>query len=209
MDRDQAFLDGASVCLDLLREPAVARRWPEPSALPDMSVGALACHLARQITRAAELLTTPSTLPPLATVDEHYARAAWVTTTSPDDPANDRTTDDEEARLGYQQMMTRTEADLVTVEHTLTHDTALPTVPLPWQGWSLTRPDFLLTRLLEIVVHSTDLAVSVDVTSPEFPDQVFTPVRDLLVRLAVARHGQAAFISTLTRRERSQNISAF
>jgi hypothetical protein len=31
----------------------------------------------------------------------------------------------------------------------------------------------------------------------------------LLVRLAVKRHGQSAVISTLTRRERTQAISAF
>jgi len=34
-------------------------------------------------------------------------------------------------------------------------------------------------------------------------------VRDLLVRLAVKRHGQSAVIGALTRRERTQAISAF
>jgi len=34
-------------------------------------------------------------------------------------------------------------------------------------------------------------------------------VRDLLVRLAVKRHGQSAVISALTRSERTQVISAF
>ena len=80
---------------------------------------------------------------------------------------------------------------------------------VPWQGWSLRRDDFLLTRLLEIVVHSDDLAVSIDVPAPTFPDEVFTPVLELLTRLAVGRHGQSAVISALTRRERSRNISAF
>jgi hypothetical protein len=39
----------------------------------------------------------------------------------------------------------------------------------------------------------------------EFPAEVFAPVRDLLVRLAVVRHGQSAVISS----ERTQVISAF
>lgn len=59
-------------------------------------------------------------------------------------------------------------------------------VLIPWQGWSLRRDDFLHTRALEIVVHTDDLAVSVGVPTPEFPPEVFAPVRDLLVRLACA-----------------------
>jgi len=82
-------------------------------------------------------------------------------------------------------------------------------VLIPWQGWSLRRDDFLLTRLLEIVVHADDLALSVAIATPEFPDEVFVPVRDLLVRLAVRRHGQSAIIGALSRQERSRAISAF
>ena len=41
---------------------------------------------------------------------------------------------------------------------------------IPWQGWSLTAHDFLVTRLMEIVVHSDDLAASVGLPTPEFPD---------------------------------------
>jgi hypothetical protein len=81
-------------------------------------------------------------------------------------------------------------------------------VPIPWRDWSLRREDFLLTRLLEIVVHADDLAVSAGVPTPEFPEEVFAPVRDLLVRLAVRRHGQSAVISTPARRERARSISA-
>jgi hypothetical protein len=67
----------------------------------------------------------------------------------------------------------------------------------------------LLTRMLEIVVHTDDLALSLGIRTPEFPAEVFAPVRDLLVRLAAQRHGQSAVISALTRSERSQPISAF
>lgn len=73
---DQAFLDGVAVGADLLRTEVVSHRWTEPSAFSEMTVGALACHLSRQVNRAAELLVMPSTLPVLASVDEHYARAA-------------------------------------------------------------------------------------------------------------------------------------
>ena len=94
-------------------------------------------------------------------------------------------------------------------ERLLAAGTACDVVLIPWQGWSLRRDDFLLTRMLEIVVHADDLAVSAGVRTPEFPAGVFAPVRDLLVRLAVKRHGQSAVIGALTRSERTQAISAF
>ncbi|QRP46262.1 maleylpyruvate isomerase N-terminal domain-containing protein [Amycolatopsis sp. FDAARGOS 1241] len=204
---DQPFLDAAAVCSTLLRADALRKRWAEPSALPELSVGALACHLARQVTRAAELLAAPPTLPTLAVVDEHYARAAWVTAESVHDPANDRTADDAEAAEGVDWMLARFDADLASVADRLPE--AADTVDIPWQGWSLRRDDFLHTRLLELIVHSADLAASLGVPAPEFPDAAFVPVLALLARLAVRRHGQGAVVSTLTRRERAQNISAF
>ncbi|MDQ6934262.1 MAG: maleylpyruvate isomerase N-terminal domain-containing protein [Actinomycetota bacterium] len=174
-----------------------------------MSVGALASHLGRQTVWAAELLPVVTDVLPLDSAEAHYQRAAWVRSISPDDPPNDRSTDDAEAALGATALGDRNARALLTVRGLLAAGTARDVVLIPWQGWSLRRDDFLLTRLLEIVVHADDLAVSVGVPTPEFPDDAFAPVRDLLVRLAVARHGQSAVISTLTRRERSQVISAF
>jgi hypothetical protein len=180
-----------------------------------MSVGALACHLGRQVLRVAELVPVDpeaavgTDLPVLESADAHYARAAWVTSTSPDDPVNDRSLDDADAALGHTALLERVADAFATAEAALTGGSAGDVVALPWQGWSLRRDDFLLTRLLEIVVHCDDLALSVEVPTPEFPDEVFAPVRDLLVRLAVRRHGQSAVLSTLTRRERARAISAF
>ncbi|MBO0772616.1 MAG: maleylpyruvate isomerase N-terminal domain-containing protein, partial [Actinobacteria bacterium] len=195
--------------LELIQRPEVAGGWERPSALPKMSVGALACHLGRQPVRAAELLPVATGVPPLDSADAHYHRAAWVTSSSPDDPANDRSTDDAEAALGAAALTDRAAGALETVRRLLGGGTACEVVLIPWQGWSLRRDDFLLTRMLEIVVHSGDLALSAGVPAPEFPDAVFAPVRDLLVRLAVHRHGQSAVVSALTRSERGGVIAAF
>jgi len=145
----------------------------------------------------------------LESVDAHYHRAAWVTSTSPDDPPNDRSADDAEGALGAPALADRSSAALAAVRGMLAAGIAQDVVPIPWQGWSLRRDDFLLTRMTEIVVHADDLALSVGIRTPEFPAEVFAPVRDLLVRLAVVRHGQSAVISTLSRSERTQVISAF
>ena len=206
---DSAFPVAATVALELIQRDEVRDRWLRPSVLPKMSVGTLACHLGRQVVRAAELLEAGTDVPPLESVDEHYRRAAWVMSTSPDDPPNDRSADDAEAALGAAALAGRSARALDTVRRQLAEGMARDVILVPWQGWSLRRDDFLLTRMLEIVVHTDDLALSVSVRTPEFPAEVFAPVRDLLVRLAAQRHGQSAVISALTRRERTQVISAF
>jgi hypothetical protein len=206
---DGVFPTAAAVALDLFQRRDVGEQWLRVSALPKMSVGALACHLGRQVTRAAELLPIATDVPPLECVDEHYRRAAWVTSSSPDDASNDRSTDDAEAMLGLAALADRSAEALETVRRLLVAAAAAEVVLIPWQGWSLRRDDFLLTRMLEIVVHTDDLALSVGVSTPEFPAEVFAPVRDLLVRLAVRRHGQSPIIGALSRSERTQVISAF
>jgi hypothetical protein len=208
-DLDAAFLAATPIVGDLTRRPEVARLWTRPSALPQMSIGALACHLGRQTVRAAELLPVPTRAQPLDSADAHYRHAAWVTSTSPDDPENDRSLDDAEAARGPDALQQRMAASADQVRRLLVDGSASEVVWIPWQGWALTRRDFLLTRLVEIVVHCDDLAVSVDVPTPVFPAEVFTPVSELLLRLAVLRHGQSAVIGTLTRTERSRVVAAF
>ena len=209
--RDLDFLDAADVADPLLRSPAVAQQWEQPSALEDMTVGMLACHLARQLTRAASLLPAPAeeveTLPAAA---DHYRRAAWVTATDLDDPALDRSTDASEAALGRDAMLARWGSARDDVEALVGSGAVQDVVTIPWQGWSLQRADFLLTRLVEVVTHTDDLARSVGLPTPAFPDAVFTPVLHLLATLAAERHGQADLVSALTRRERMPStISAF
>jgi hypothetical protein len=66
-----------------------------------------------------------------------------------------------------------------------------------------------VTRLLEIAVHTDDLAVSVGVPTPSLPAAVLDPVLHLLLRLAARRHGPTAVLRALSRAERAPvNISA-
>nr|WTA70468.1 maleylpyruvate isomerase N-terminal domain-containing protein [Micromonospora sp. NBC_00855] len=206
---DASFPVAASIALDLIRRPQVTERWSNPSALPHLSVGGLACHLGRQAVRAAELLPMPTDLPVLESADNHYERAAWVSEGSPDRDTVASGPDEADAARGPADLHARSARAVEEVADLLSRGAAREVVPIPWQGWALRRGDFLLTRQLEIVVHSDDLAVSVGVPTPEFPADVFEPVRDLLVRLAVRRRGQSALISALSRSERAQDISAF
>jgi hypothetical protein len=107
-------------------------------------------------------------------------------------------------------MLADVEAALADLEG-LRDDTGRPAaVQMPWWAWSLSFEDFLVTRMMEIVVHSDDLAVSVDVEPPELPGSVLEPVLSLLVGVATLRHGQAAVVRALSRAERAPaSIAAF
>jgi hypothetical protein len=206
---DAAFLGAGRTALALIRRDQIRDRWDEPSTLARMSVGMLACHLGRQLERAREILPVAGTGEPIDAA-EHYRRAAWVTATSLDDESMDRTADERQAADGYSAMVTRCGAALAAVDSLLAAGEAATVVTIPWQGWSLRRADFLLTRLVEIVVHSDDLARSVDLAMPAFEPAAFAPVLHLLADLSAARHGQSALVSALTRAERRPDtITAF
>lgn len=134
---DSAFPLAAAVALDLIQRADVRDQWRLPSALPKMSVGALACHLGSQIARAAELLPVATDAPPLESADAHYHRAAWVTSTSPDDPPNDRGTADAQAGLGAAALTDRSAEALGKVRRLLADGTARDVVLIPtcWCAW--------------------------------------------------------------------------
>ena len=80
----------------------------------------------------------------------------------------------------------------------------------PAGPWALALDDFLITRMMEIAVHSDDLAYSVGLPTPRLPDDVLEPVIDLLARLAVRRRGATAVLRALSRAERAPEVvSAF
>jgi hypothetical protein len=74
----------------------------------------------------------------------------------------------------------------------------------------LTLDDMLITRMMELAVHSDDLAVSVGVPTPELPPGAADTVIGLLTRLAVRRHGPTGVLRALSRSERAPGtIAAF
>ena len=204
MSRHQAFVDAARTATALVLDPQVEQRWREPSALAEMSIGALTSHLVAQVVSAAAGVLDPSaasTEQPVGLLD-HYERAAWVGAGL-----------DDEANVSIREGAERTAADgyagtrarLERACHQLDPWPAkTPTaVRMPWWGWSLTLDDFLLTRMMELMVHADDLAVSLGVPTPEFPRSVTRPVFMLLTALAEQKHGQTAVVRALTRSERA------
>lgn len=205
-----AFLDAADSVVALVREPAVAAAWDKPSALPKMSVSALCAHLTWQIRGVSEVLAGPAGPNQPITVLEHYARVDWARTDI-DSPTNAgiRTGAQADAAGGMTDVADRTSAAIAALRTTLGHEPAERVVHLPWTRWSLTLDDFLTTRLVEMVIHTDDLAVSVGIVTPELPGGVVNPVLELLLELSVRRHGPTTVLRALSRSERATGISAF
>ncbi|MFG3704069.1 maleylpyruvate isomerase N-terminal domain-containing protein [Micromonospora sp. NPDC047670] len=206
-----AYLTAARSALDLLADPAVAARWDEPSALPEFGVGGLAGHLASQLFQVATVLAEPVPAGEPVGLLDHYAPARWIGT-APDDEVNVgiRRAGEAVAADGPAALVDRATATLGELAAALSAQPADRVVHLARGPWSLTLDDYLTTRLMEIAVHSDDLAVSVGVPTPELPAEVLDPVLSLLARLAVRRHGQPAVLRALTRAERAPaDVTAF
>lgn len=206
-----SFVAAARIALDLASAPEVRGAWREESACAGMTVGGLAHHLVHQAVNTVRLLEMdPVAEPPIELLD-HYARAAWVRS-GPEDEANVtiREGSDAAAAEGADTVLEIASAAIDALPRALEGHRLPDQVRIPWQGWSLTTADFLVTRAMEIVVHSDDLAASVGLATPEFPDDVVEAVLGLLTGVAVRRHGQAAVVRALSRPQRAPaSVSAF
>lgn len=209
-----AFQDSARIGLEVVTSPEVSDRWGEESACAGMSVGGLAHHLAAQVGYAVRLLTDePGPEEPIPVL-EHYRRATWVTA-APDDEINVsiRTRADAQAtEEGPEALARQVRRDLAALPQALdrARERTPDTVHIPWQGWSLTTEEFLLTRMMEILVHTDDLAVSVGLPTPDFPDEAVHRVLGLLSAVATLRHGQLPVLRALARPQRApSSVAAF
>jgi uncharacterized protein (TIGR03083 family) len=210
-DVADAYLLAVDSVVDLLARPEVAAGWESPSALAEWTVGGLAGHLAGQVFAGVNLIgAEPSELTPIA-LDDHYRRVSWIGAAVDDEVSVDiRAGGDEYADAGPQALVARVVEGRTRLGALLAETSPDRPVLVPWQGWALRRDDFLVMRMMEITVHSDDLAVSVGITAPTLPDDVLGPVLALLTRLAVRRHGQSAVVAALTRAERAPGaINAF
>jgi hypothetical protein len=204
------YLAAAEAAANLLAAPAVATRWTEPSALSEFMVSGLAGHLAWQVIMVPGLLAHDQETPEIVTILDHYARIGWV------DAALDaeinvsiRRTGEAEAADGPAALARRTAATIGELTTMLPAEDPARPVYIPWAGYALTLADFLTSRLMEIVVHVDDLAVSVG-AEPDLPAEAVDTVLILLARLSVRRHGAAAVLRAFSRRERApETIAAF
>ncbi len=205
----QPYLEAAASALELVGHPEVERSWTEPSALADLSIGALAAHLTSQVGSTELTLDHEVRADGPVSTQEHYARVAWRG--APLDEETNlsiRSSSERQAAAGRGTLLHEAEKALERLTARLHATDGDTVVQPPWTRWSLRLDDFLLTRLVEISVHADDLAVSVGVQAPGLPDVVRSPVRHLLIDLAAQRHGDTAVLRALSRSERAPGTIA-
>jgi len=206
-----AFLATAEVALDLVRDRSVTARWSQPSALPGFTTGGLAAHLADQITRVDSVLRSQPSPDSAIGLLDHYQRSEWAHSDR-DSEVNVaiRERGEQHAETGPDKVAELSSVALEHLRRTLPAEPPDRLVELSWAGWSLTLDDFLVTRIMEMVVHSDDLAVSVGVTTPKLPDDALDATIRLLAAVAARRHGALAVIRAFSRAERApRSVTAF
>ncbi|SEF87537.1 Mycothiol maleylpyruvate isomerase N-terminal domain-containing protein [Thermomonospora echinospora] len=207
----QTYLEVAASALTLLSDPAVAGAWRAPSALAGFTVGGLAEHLATQIFSVRAGLAAPWPDHEVIGLLDHYSRVSWLGADL-DAEANVaiREGGEQSAAEGPQALVGRADAALAELRDLLPALPADRPLSINRYAWALRLEDVLVTRVMELAVHSDDLAVSVGVPTPSLPPQAVERVTDLLTRLAVQRHGPTAVLRALSRAERAPtSISAF
>ena len=192
----------------LLQQGApLAERYESPSALAEFSVRGLAGHLRRAMTM----------------VEAYLDEAA---------PAADSGSDVEKSAAAYFATVLPADQDLDSEFHRAIRQRGIETAPeravdfsLEWAetasnlitrleqepadrlvqvfgGVVLTLDEYLATRLVELVVHADDLAVSLGVAPALLSPAVTGLVITTLVEVARLRHGETAVVRALSRRER-------
>ncbi|MFJ9481126.1 maleylpyruvate isomerase N-terminal domain-containing protein [Streptomyces mirabilis] len=197
-------METAAQAVALLDAPEVAASWEKPSALAQWTVGGLAGHLASQIFSVEPALEGPVSEQEPIPVLEDYARAVWIDAPLDGEISSGiRAKGDGISSEGVRRLVERVHAALDQQRTSLDEVRGGWVVFMPQTGWALSLDDFLVTRMVELAVHMDDLAVSVGLSVPELPGAALDPVVELLTRLAVRRHGQAALLRALTRPERA------
>lgn len=201
--KDQ-YVSAATSALGLVESASVARAWGRASALEGFTVGGLAGHIAAQVHSTRQALAGDFAGKDRIGLFEHFERAAWRGADLGNE-ANTRVREGghELAEAGPEALITEARAALAVVETGLDGRDRHETSGNPAWAYATSLEDFLITRILEFVVHSDDLAYSVGEAMPVFETDVFDTAAWVLTRLASARHGQAALVRALSRAERA------
>jgi hypothetical protein len=204
------FLEASEVVSGLLHSPALVERWQQPSALAQFQISGLAGHLARAVFNVERWLAEPppSSGTPIDAVGYFLAVVGAAPDLDDAVPRRIREVGEQEAAEGPASLAAEFDAARARLA------ALLPTVPLdrPVGMFAHVLPldQCLLSRLVELVVHLDDLAVSLEVPTPPVPTDAADAVALCLSRIALARHGFLPVMRALSRRERvTDSIAAF
>ena len=198
----QQFLDGARVVVDAISLPAVAAAWDAPSVLAEQTVGGLAGHLARgAVWLVGEYLDQPEpTAAMFESAEEYFAAFTGSVTEEANRAVRERGA--AVAAAGSEAVAAQAAAGLAALEVRLPAERPDRRTVVAG-GATMSLDDYLVTRVIEQVVHLDDLARSIG--RDEFP----TPEANVRLVLATGvwcglrRSGAGPMIRALFRDDAS------
>jgi hypothetical protein len=183
-----------------------------------MSVGALAGHLFLVLRRVSKHLDEPladardAGAAPAAQVCPATDMWRWVRVAKPEDldrPLHTKVREDgaHVAGWGWEAVRRAYSDRLADLAPRLS---SAPPSTVSLEGGPMAFPAYLSTRIVEMLVHADDLAVSVGIEPPPPPADAVETALGLLVDAARHVYGDVELIRTLTRHERAPlSISIF
>jgi hypothetical protein len=206
VDVRTAFLRSVAAARDVLAMDEVAAAWDEPSALAELRVRGLAGHLWRGASTVEQYLDAgfPDETTDVGDAPGYYLAIAL--TPDLDAPLNVsvRERGEQEAAGGrgavlaaFDGVYTRLADRLAT----LPEDQRIAVIG----GLTLGLDDYLVTRIVELLVHTDDLAATVGMDPPDPDPESATLAIRCLVKVARQRRGDLGVLRALTRRERDRD----
>lgn len=197
------FCDAAEATAALVADPALTGRFDGPSALEEFSVRGLAGHLLRAMTTVEGYVDAPEP-------DGGDAITAAAYYAAVIEPAPDVNSDfqrsirrraEEAPPASPERLPAAWTETVIRLRARLAAEPAQRRVKV-YGDLVLTLDEYLVTRLIELVVHADDLAVSLGAELPPLPPAALELVIATLVEVARIRHGDVAVLRALSRRER-------
>ncbi|MDO8731023.1 MAG: maleylpyruvate isomerase N-terminal domain-containing protein [Actinomycetota bacterium] len=204
------YLEVAGIIRTFLATSEVAKYWEYPSELEEWTVAGLAGHLARPVLNIPTILAAkvPSELPLKSAVEYYSAMPASAQEINSQVAIDIRKRGVESAGTGAKDLLKRYDSALSELS------TTLPELAEDHEvialGARMLLTEYLITRMVEMVVHADDLAVSIGKVSPKFPMTASDTVVATLACISARRNSLTDVIRALAREERPiQRLSAF
>jgi Mycothiol maleylpyruvate isomerase N-terminal domain len=202
----ELVIEAVDAAAALIGRDEVVARWDEPSALAGMTVGALSAHLVRA---AGAVLAYLDRTDPAARPDGALLTSVTYFHAAIDSPIHERIKEVSatESMAGPAELAARCAqvADSMRIRFAAEPSGRLVAA---LGGRMLTLDDFCRTRLIEVLLHLDDLAVSVGVPCPETDEEGRAMVIDVLMGIARMLHGDWEVLRALARDER-RSVAVF
>ena len=203
------FVEAGRVASTLITDPKVAAMWDETAALPGYTIGGLAAHLGRAVTTVVAYLDGE---PPAAGATEVDACRYVVAALGDHDPISS------DLHTGIRQRASLLASDGPAavgahVEEALDRLTRFDLDPARrlavFEGMAIRLSEYLKTRIVELTIHSSDLARSVSRTEPPLPRDAWRIAADVATAVALLRHGERMVALGLARSDVFPTPNAF